>query len=59
MPRRVIAVLDIVEGETVADIGAGTGCCTMRLAERAPAGAIARARRIVSEEPSRALRAGL
>lgn len=37
MPGRVIAALDIAEGETVADIGAGTGYFTVRLAESTPA----------------------
>ena len=40
MPRRVIAALDIVEGETVADIGAGTGYFTVRLAQSTPARAV-------------------
>ena len=37
MPGRVIAALNIAEGETVADIGAGTGYFTVRLAESTPA----------------------
>ena len=37
MPERVIAALDIAEGERVADIGAGTGYFSVRLAEQTPA----------------------
>ena len=36
-PARVIAALDVAEGETVADIGAGTGYFPVRLAENTPA----------------------
>jgi ubiquinone/menaquinone biosynthesis C-methylase UbiE len=35
MPERVIAALDLKHGESVADIGAGTGYFTIRLAKSA------------------------
>ena len=37
MPERVIAALAIAQGESVADIGAGTGYFTVRLAAETPA----------------------
>ena len=37
MPDRVIAALEIAPGETVADVGAGTGYFTVRLARQTPA----------------------
>ena len=37
MPERVIAALDIAAGEAVADIGAGTGYFTVRIAEQTAA----------------------
>ena len=40
MPGRVIAALNVAAGEAVADIGAGTGYFTLRLAEQTPARAV-------------------
>ena len=40
MPERVIAALGIAPGESVADIGAGTGYFTVRLARQTPARAV-------------------